>query len=84
MTTPITQSNIPSDSEVYTPTPREIARQDRIDVLRRNGYSEARLAALEGDAPIPALPDDLTIEAEPTDNLDLSTDHETLSAQASP
>lgn len=58
---------IPSSTETVDPresSPREITRQNRIDVLRRAGYSEARLAALEGVALPPQLANDLIVETD--------------------
>lgn len=48
---------LPSD-----PSPRDLARQARIDTLRRAGYDEQRLAALEDQTPAPSVPDDLVTE----------------------
>lgn len=43
-------------------SPREIARQTRIDVLRRAGYDEQRLAALETESSPPEVPNDLIVD----------------------
>jgi hypothetical protein len=37
------------------------SRLDKLSILRKNGYSPERLAALESDGPLPAVPDDLTV-----------------------
>lgn len=43
-----------------SPTPQ--SRDAKIAIMRRNGYSEARLAAIDGAAPLPPVPDDVTEE----------------------
>jgi hypothetical protein len=47
--------------------PESNDRLDKLAVLRRNGYSPARLDALESDGPLPAVPDDLTVVSGDTD-----------------
>lgn len=38
------------------------SRDAKIAIMRRNGYSEARLAGLDGTVPMPPVPDDLIEE----------------------
>lgn len=54
------------------PSPRDLARQARIDTLRRAGYDEQRLAALEDQTPAPSVPDDLVTETD--ESADIKTD----------